>query len=181
MPEPDRDNLVAGRDVNRQCYSVMPMGTSHLSVHKQTSTEMCKLYELALALRRRMTQFFYWPCMDPPRHVLHWQCFRKLKHGHQPKEMQREWNTSDPHQWWYSDLPSDRWFKIPTDQGACKWKIHANILSLEDVARLEKVRVTMDSKKERSILVHLSSGLTYVFWEGEGGLYSSDTVNPYNW
>jgi len=59
-------------------------------------------------------------------------------------------------------------------------KSMANILSLKDVAGLEEVRVTMDSKKERSIAVHLSSGLTYVFREGEGGLYYFDTGNPDN-
>ena len=59
-------------------------------------------------------------------------------------------------------------------------KSMANILSLKNVARLEEVRVTMDSKKEHSISVHLSSGLTYVFWEGEGGLYYFDTGNPDN-
>ena len=36
--------------------SVMPMGTSHLNVHKQMSTETCKLYKSALALRRHMNQ-----------------------------------------------------------------------------------------------------------------------------
>jgi len=38
----------------------------------------------------------------------------------------------------------------------------------------------VSSKKERSIAVHLSSGLTYVFYEGEGGLYYFDTGSPDN-
>ena len=36
--------------------NVMPMDISHLNVHKQMSTAMCKLYNLVLALLKRMTQ-----------------------------------------------------------------------------------------------------------------------------
>ena len=56
----------------------------------------------------------------------------------------------------------------------------ANILSLRDVSNIDGVRVTMDSFEERAICVHLPSGLTYVFFEGENGLYFFDTTNPGN-
>ena len=54
----------------------------------------------------------------------------------------------------------------------------ANILSLKDVTNIDGVRVTMDTDISRSILVQLSSGLTYKFMQSDDGLFYFDTSSP---
>lgn len=56
----------------------------------------------------------------------------------------------------------------------------ANILSLRDVYNLPGVRLTMDSLHFKTINVHLPSGLSYTFLEGDNGLYFYDTTKPHN-
>ena len=56
----------------------------------------------------------------------------------------------------------------------------ANILSLRDVAALPNVTITMDTSTDKSMEVHLSSGLTYIFREGANGLYFFDTSDTAN-
>ena len=56
----------------------------------------------------------------------------------------------------------------------------ATVLLLNDVANIEGVYLTMDTRAERSILVHLGDGKVLKFLECDSGLYFYDTRNNNN-
>ena len=56
----------------------------------------------------------------------------------------------------------------------------ANIISLSDVANIPGVGITMDTRKERAIVVKMSAEKTFKFLECPDGLYHYDTSDMYN-
>eukprot|EP00957_Ditylum_brightwellii_P029029 2193201-Ditylum_brightwellii.AAC.1 len=54
----------------------------------------------------------------------------------------------------------------------------ATVLSLSDVVSLDGVHLTMNTLKERAILVHLSDDKVIKFKECDDGLYYFDTAAP---
>ena len=56
----------------------------------------------------------------------------------------------------------------------------ARVLSLKDVSNIKGVYVTMDTRAEKSILVHLSDKKVLNFLECDSGLYFYDTRNNNN-
>ena len=185
MPEPDRDNPVAGRDgnvVDRQCYKCHAYG--HISSQCPQTNVNRNVQALQVGISLTQTHESRNSSIDPAWILLD-TCstdsvfanvsmvtnLRKCKEN----EILQIHTNGGVQNFYQIGVLKFLPIKVHVNE-----KSMANILSLKDVARLEEVRVTMDSKKERSISVHLSSGLTYVFWEGEDGLYYFDTGNPDN-
>ena len=55
----------------------------------------------------------------------------------------------------------------------------AKIISLKDISSIPGVHITMDSEKERSIIVHYNN-MKYKFIECKCGIYYFDTTNNDN-
>ena len=185
MSEPDKDNPVAGRDgniVDRQCYKCHAYG--HISSQCPQTNVNSNVQALQFGISLTQTHDSSNSFIDPS-----WILLDTCSTDSVFANLSMVTN--------HRNCRNDEILRIHTNGGTQTFhqlgdlkflplKVHvneksmANILSLKDVAALDEVRVTMDSKKERSIAVHLSSGLTYVFREGEGGLYYFDTGDPDN-